>query len=113
MNGKVCFEFLTGAVLAVSGITACAPLSSGAEPIAVAPAKMPRIGTVEERIQSFNIEMVEVTGGRFWATYTKSTGPAAEVPPAAGLSTPAIDPAAFRNRPPVDLASTRLRMLTA
>lgn len=113
MNGKICFEFLTGTVLAVLGITACAPLSSGAEPIAVAPAKMARLGTVEERFQSFNIEMVEVTGGRFWAPYARSTGAAPEAPPAAGLSTPAVDPAAFRNRPPVDLTSPRLRKLAA
>jgi heparanase 1 len=32
---------------------------------------MPRVGTVDERHQSFNIEMVEVTGGRFWAAYKK------------------------------------------
>jgi heparanase 1 len=113
MNGKICFEFLTGAVLTVLGITACAPLSSGAEPIAVAPSKMPRVGTVEERFQSFNVEMVEVTGGRFWAPYSKSTGTAPEAPPAAGLSAPAIDPAAFRKRPPIDLASPRLRKLAA
>jgi hypothetical protein len=30
------------------------------------PAKMPAIGTVDERFQSYNIEMVEVIGGRFW-----------------------------------------------
>jgi hypothetical protein len=30
------------------------------------PAKMPIIGTVDERFQSYNIEMVEVIGGRFW-----------------------------------------------
>ena len=29
------------------------------------PAKMPTIGTVDERFQSYNIEMVEVIGGRF------------------------------------------------
>lgn len=30
---------------------------------------MPRIGTVDDRFQSYNIEMVEVTGGRFWKPY--------------------------------------------
>jgi heparanase len=113
MNEKICFELLRGVVLAVLGITACAPRLSGAEPIAVTPAKMPRVGTVEERFQSFNIEMVEVTGGRFWAPYSKSTAAAPAAAPAAGLSAPAIDPAAFRNRPPIDLTSTRLRKLAA
>jgi heparanase len=27
---------------------------------------MPAIGTVDEPFQSYNIEMVEVVGGRFW-----------------------------------------------
>jgi len=48
------------------------PTSFGAEPSGVTPATMPRIGTIDERFQSFNIEMVEVTGGRFWAPYSKS-----------------------------------------
>ena len=113
MNGKIRFECWMGAVLAVFGGTGCAPLLSGAEPIALAPAKMQRLGSVDERFQSFNIEMVEVTGGRFWAPYSKSTGAAPDAAPAAGLSTPAIDPAAFRNRPPIDLASSRLRKLAA
>jgi heparanase len=30
---------------------------------------MPRIATVDERFQSFNVEIVEVTGGRFWKSY--------------------------------------------
>ena len=33
------------------------------------PTKMPTIGTVDERFQSYNIEMVEVIGGRFWKPY--------------------------------------------
>jgi hypothetical protein len=34
----------------------------GATVAAVDPAKMPRVGTIDERYQSFNIEMVEGTG---------------------------------------------------
>lgn len=84
----------------------------GAEPAALAPAKMPRLGTVDERFQSFNVEMVEVTGGRFWAPY-RDAGKAAE--PAAGpkLAVPAIDPSLFRTREPIDLESPRLRKLAA
>src|ERR1035441_5110966 len=40
-----------------------------AQSIQLAPGKMPAIGTVDERYQSYNIEMLEVTGGRFWAPY--------------------------------------------
>jgi hypothetical protein len=73
---------------------------------------MPRIGTVDERFQSFNVEMVEVTGGRFWAPY-KQSGDAPEAPPAGKLATPGIDPAAFRMRPPIDLSNPRLRQLAS
>ena len=34
-----------------------------------------KVAQVDERYQSYNIEMVEVTGGRFWAPYG---GPADE-----------------------------------
>lgn len=76
--------------------------AAGAES-AVDPAAMPAIGTVDERFQSYNIEMVEVTGGRFWKPYRHSRA-------AAGGS-------AWRNpfeaRRPIDLANTRLRRLAA
>jgi heparanase len=35
----------------------------------LAPANMKQIGTVDERYQSYNIEMLEVTGGKFWKPY--------------------------------------------
>ncbi len=50
-----------------SGVLKSSPHSSSAD--AIAPQNMPRIGTVDDRFQSYNIEMVEVTGGRFWKPY--------------------------------------------
>src|SRR5215469_3962709 len=89
-----------------------------AEPVtAVAPAKMPRIGTIDERFQSFNIEMLEVTGGRFWAPYklgSDAPAPPADRKPEAKASTiPGLDPSAYRYRPPIDLSNPRLRKLAA
>jgi hypothetical protein len=84
-----------------------------ADPIAIAPAKMRRVAVVDERFQSFNVEMVEVTGGRFWAPYAKSAPTAPEAPPPTQLSTPGINPALFRARPPTDFANPRLRRLAA
>ena len=52
--------------------------------------KLARLGTVSERFQAYNVEMVEVTGGRFWAPYG---GPADE---------------RYRQRPPIDLTNPRL-----
>jgi hypothetical protein len=112
MNGKSRYEVLAAAALAVMAVTASAPPSFGAEPMAIAPATMPRTGKVDARFQSFNIEMVEVTGGRFWAPY-KSGSPAPEAAPAPKLGTPGIDPSAFRMRTPIDLANPRLRKLAS
>ncbi|HEY3739732.1 MAG TPA: hypothetical protein VGL53_07805 [Bryobacteraceae bacterium] len=78
----------------------------------LAPGKMAKIGTVDERFQSYNVEMVEVTGGRFWAPYSAAKA-ATEAPKASPLAGPAIDPSMFRMRPPTDLANARLRMLAA
>jgi len=63
--------------------------------VAAAPAPLPldglaKTGTVDERFQGYNIEMVEVTGGRFWAPYG---GPKDEV---------------YRQRPPIDLTNPKL-----
>lgn len=57
-------------------------------------ASLPKIAEVDPRFQSYNVEMVEVTGGRFWAPYGGPTGEQ------------------YRQRPPEDLADKRLRALT-
>lgn len=73
------------------------------------PAKLPRAGVVDDRFQSYNVEMVEVTGGRFWKPYKATGGPGAE-----SASTPAgMDPNLYRQRPPIDLSNPRLRKLAA
>jgi len=107
------FERLARAALAAVATAACAAASYGADPTAVEPAKMARVGTVDERFQSFNIEMVEVTGGRFWAPYNKPAAAAPQTAPPPRLSTPAMAATMFRNRPPIDLANPRLRKLAA
>jgi heparanase len=79
------------------------------------PAKMARVGSVDERFQSFNVEMIEVTGGRFWKPYNTTTDTPEER--SAGKqseSSPAgMDPSLYQQRPPIDLANARLRKLTA
>jgi hypothetical protein len=37
------------------------------------PENMTRVGSVEERYQSYNIEMLEVTGGMFWKPYGQAS----------------------------------------
>src|SRR6185437_7390987 len=74
------------------------------------PSTMPSVGTVDARFQSYNIEMVEITGGRFWRPYRSKPDDAPAAP--AGSNTPeGIDARLFQYRPPIDLANARLRML--
>ncbi|RUT42426.1 hypothetical protein WG29040_02260 [Pseudomonas sp. PAMC 29040] len=37
----------------------------------LAPSTMKAVGTVDERYQSYNVEMFEVTGGKFWKPYNE------------------------------------------
>jgi len=64
-------------------------------------ATMRRIATIDPRFQSYNIEMVEVTGGRFWKPYASNAQAAA-----------ARDDR-FAARAPIDLHDGRLRRLAA
>jgi len=79
----------------------------------VSPASMPRVGTVDDRYQSYNVEMLEVTGGRFWKPYK-------DIPKTAGQSgseaksgdAPAgMSPDLYQYRPPIDLTNRRLRAM--
>jgi len=94
---------------------ACLPSLLLAQVAPIDPAKMPPMGTVDERFQSYNIEMVEVTGGRFWKPYGSSSNPPAKVQPTQQSgSTPAgMDPKLYQYRPPIDLSNPRLRKLAA
>lgn len=89
-----------------------------AQTIVLKPAEMPKVGTVDERYQSYNVEMLEVTGGKFWRPY----GPELEAalrqpapPPAAssGDTPSGMNPALYEYRPPIDLTNPRLRKLAA
>ena len=74
-------------LLAASGTT------GAAQERASTLATLPKLSTVDERYQGYNVEMVEVTGGRFWAPYGGAKG---EI---------------YAMRPPVNLADKRLRNL--
>lgn len=80
------------------------------------PLTMKKIGTVDERYQSYNVEMAEVTGGSFWKPYPKagvSPSPAASTV-ASSASVPAgMDPSIYEYRPPIDLTNARPRKLAA
>lgn len=75
------------------------------DPINLDPAGMAVLGTVDERYQSYNIEMIQVMGGKWWAPYA-ATAPDAVA--AGGFAN-----APMRYRPPTDLAAPKLRKLAA
>ena len=74
------------------------------------PADFPKIATVDPRFQSYNVEMAEIVGGRFWAPYPKPGETALPVNTQAsgGL---ALEAQLFRQRPPADLTHPRLRAM--
>jgi hypothetical protein len=76
---------------------------------------MARIGTVDERFQSFNIEMNEVTGGKFWKSYRDIDAKASARSSAAsaGAVPAGMDASLYEYRQPIDLANPRLRALAA
>ncbi len=87
------------------------PCLAAADVVSVTPSSMPRIGTVDERFQSYNIEMVEITGGRFWKPYRSRVD---DAPADSGSDIPGdMDARLFQYRPPIDLTGARLRMLAA
>jgi hypothetical protein len=85
-----------------------------ASELSVTPATMARIGTIDERYQSYNIEMVEVTGGEFWKPYGPERGVKAAPPPnTPGASNSNNNSNLFQYRPPIDLTNARLRKLAS
>jgi heparanase len=101
-----CGRFGRRAGLGLGIILLGSNLVAAAAEVEVAPHALPAIGKVDERFQSYNVEMAEVIGGRFWAPYPKSGEPPAKPG----------DPAAtmFRKRDPLDLRhNMRLRTLAA
>jgi hypothetical protein len=74
-----------------------------------APSSLPKIATVDRRFQSYNIEMAEVTGGRFWKPYSPGSGTGAK-PNEKGVGI-SLSGDTFQYRPPIDLTNRRLRNL--
>ncbi len=112
---KVIYALLLSAGVLLVLCTAVIIAKLGTKPPSViAPAKLPRIGAVDERFQSYNIEMVEVIGGRFWKPYDSKAEESQAAAKQASANQPAgMDPSKFQYRPPIDLTNARLRKLAA
>src|SRR5690242_2427167 len=74
--------------------------------MSLSPSDMARVGTVDERYQSYNVEMLEVTGGKFWRPYGPTLDAILREKPKAapgGKDTPAgMNPELYEYRPPID-----------
>jgi len=107
-NKVVCWGCVAGWLI---GTAACLAGQAAAQETRITPSTMPRIATVDQRFQSYNIEAVEVTGGRFWKPYASSNSQTAAQP---GQGTPVgMDPSLYEYRSPIDLSNPRLRKLAA
>jgi len=100
--------------IAIAALTGIQQAAAQAPTLSVDPSRLPRLGTIDERFQSYNVEMVEVTGGRFWKPYNASTSaPSARDADNAGNIPAGGNPDLFAYREPVDLSNPRLRRLAA
>jgi len=95
-------------VVSIAAATLHSVSAFAASSVALAPAAMMRVGEIDARFQSYNIEMVEVTGGYFWRPYRDGRKRPSSTATPAG-----IDPSMFAYRSPIDLSNPRLRKLAA
>src|SRR6185312_10850130 len=82
--------------------------------LALDPSRLPHLGTIDARFQSYNVEMVEVTGGRFWKPYRASaSAPSARDAANDGNAPARSNPDLYAYREPINLSNARLRRLAA
>jgi hypothetical protein len=82
--------------------------------LSVDPSRLPRVGTIDARFQSYNLEMVEVTGGRFWKPYHASVAaPSVRGADNSGNVPAGANPDLYAYREPIDLSNAQLRRLAA
>jgi heparanase len=105
-----------GVMILGLAVTAGNARATKADPVFLDPGSMVHIATVDPSYQSYNIEMAEVVGGKFWKPYGRpdSAAPAAVASAPGGSSFQIGQEAAmFEARPPVDLSNARLRKLAS
>jgi heparanase 1 len=100
---------LLSSVLLV-GLVATSDVALSQAPLAIDPSALPVIGSVSPRFQSYNIEMLEVTGGKFWKPYREVAQSNAGAQAATPVGT---TPSAYSYRPPIDLSNGRRIRLAA
>ena len=95
--------------MAVTALGLAAGDQAGAATIS--PSTLPQLTTIDERFQSYNVEMAEVIGGNFWKPYA-ALKPKTMTEPTTTFEI-GMDPAMFERRAAADLTNARLRKLAA
>jgi hypothetical protein len=112
MTKSNCFKVGMGVVIAA--LTGIQKAAAQVPTLSVEPSRLPRFGTIDERFQSYNVEMLEVTGGNFWKPYGASaSAPSARGAAGAGNTPGDRNPDLYEYRAPIDLLNPRLRTLAA
>src|SRR5580692_10975829 len=83
-------KIATGLCGGLTSLLLAVPAGVSALPDAptLTPSDMPRTGTVDARFQSYNIEMIEITGGKFWKPYRSQPDALVPQPLRSGSDTP-------------------------
>jgi hypothetical protein len=106
--------FQVGMGMGLVALTGIPKAAAQAPTLSVDPSRLPRLGTIDARFQSYNVEMVEVTGGRFWKPYrTSASAPSARGADNSGNMPVGGNPDLYAYRQPIDLSNRRLRTLAA
>ncbi len=95
----------------ISGAAAQTPPPTTAATAIPNPSTMAATGKVDARYASYNVEMAEITGGRFWRPYPKAGATKSLAPPShAGdrSQPPGTSADLYQYRPPIDLSNPRL-----
>jgi len=100
---------LVGIGTAIALATVLGEGAPGTEAVRLDPGTLAPAATVDARFQSYNVEMAEVIGARFWKPYAHMSTTS---PPPAEIQV-GRDPNLFEARPPADLSNRRLRALAA
>ncbi len=107
-------RFKVGMGIAIAALVGIQKSDAQLPTLSVDPSRLPRLGMIDERFQSYNVEMVEVTGGNFWKPYgaSASTLPARDTV-STGNTPAGKNPDLYQYRAPIDLQNPRLRTLAA
>ena len=61
--------FKVGMGIAIAALAGIHKAAAQTPAFFVDPSRLPRLAAIDARFQSYNVEMIEVTGGRFWKPY--------------------------------------------